>query len=120
MTAVPNTVTSALTLCGVLSDTDSIIFDGSNASERIANNILNDNFNTCIDLKLSDIDKHWEMYGPLNVAKGCIRLRPRTKVITRDFVHWVRDRIRMSEDPTTTPFPTGDRDDIVEIYNTHR
>ena len=78
MAAVINTITSALTLCGVLVDTDGIIFDGSNASERIENSVFNDNFNTCNDLKFFDIDKHWKTYGYHTVAKGCIRLRPRT------------------------------------------
>ena len=59
MDDVPNTITRALTLCRVLADTNSIIFDGSNASERIANNVFNDIFNTCTDLKCSYIDEHW-------------------------------------------------------------
>ena len=70
MDDVPNTITSALTLCGALSDTDGIIFDGSNASERISNNVLNDNFNTYIYLKFSDIDENWKTYGSLTVSEG--------------------------------------------------
>ena len=58
MAAVPNTITSTLTLFGVIADNKGIIFDGSNFSERITNVIFNDNFNTCIDLKFSDLDKH--------------------------------------------------------------
>ena len=120
MAAVPNTVTSAPTLCGALSDTDDIIFDGSNTFERIANDVLNDNFNTCIDLKVSDFDKHWNTYVSLTVSEGRIRLRQRNKVNIRDFVHWVRDRIRMSEYPVEKPFPTRDRDYLIERYSTHR
>ena len=68
MDAFPNTVTRALTLCGVLADTEGIIFDGSNSSEIISNDLFDDNFNTCIDLKFSDIDEHWKTYGSLTVA----------------------------------------------------
>ena len=55
MYSVPNTITSAITICGILSDTSSIIFDGSNAYERTANNISDYDSNTCIDLNFSDI-----------------------------------------------------------------
>ena len=58
MAAVNITITRALTLCLVLADTDGIIFNESNDSDRIANDVFNDNFNTCIDLKFSDLDKH--------------------------------------------------------------
>ena len=57
MAAVNITITRALTLCLVLADTDGIIFNESNDSDRIANDVFNDNFNTCIDLKFSDLDK---------------------------------------------------------------
>ena len=46
--------------------------------------------------------------------------KTKTKVNMRDFVHWVRERIRMGEDLASTPLKTGDRDDIIEKYNTHR
>ena len=78
MAAVINTITSALTLCGVLVDTDGIIFDGSNASERIENSVFNDNFNTCICLKLCNLEKHLKTYSSINVAEGRIRLIPST------------------------------------------
>ena len=60
------------------------------------------------------------MYGSLTVSEGHIRLRPRDKVNIKDFFHCVRERISMSEYPEANQFPTGDRDDIIERYNTHR
>ena len=120
MAAVPNTITITIKLCGVLADANAIIFDVSNASEMITNKVFNNNFNTFIYLKFSDVNKYWNTYGSLTVDEGRIRLIPRTKVNIRDFVHWVRDRIRMSEDPAETLSPTRDRDDFIERCNTHR
>ena len=120
MAAVTNTVTRALTICGAIADTNNTIFDGSNTSERIANEFFEDNFNTCIDLKFSNIEKHWKTYGSLTVAECCIILRPRTKVNIGAFIYWLRYRIRMSEDLASTPFSTGETDDISDRYNTHR
>ena len=71
---VTNTITRTLTLCRLLADKYVTIFDGSNASERIANDVFNDNFNTYIDLKFYDIEEHWKAYGSLTVSKGYIRL----------------------------------------------
>ena len=119
MADVPNTITSALALCVVLSDTNRIIFGGSNASERIANDVFNNYFNTCIDMRFSDLDKHRKTYSYLTVTKFLIRLRPRTGVKIRYFIHWVRYMIRMREAPAATPFSTEDRYDIIERYNTH-
>ena len=107
MYAVPNTITSALTICVALDDTSNIIFNVSNASDRISNEVFNNNFNTCIDLKFSDFDKHWKTYGSLTVAKVRIIDRPSTKVNIRDFFHWVMGRIGISEYPTAKPFPIG-------------
>ena len=87
MSAVTNTVTSDITLCGSLAYTKDIILNESNASERITKNVFNNKFNTFIDLKFFDIDKYWKMYVSLNFAEGLIRLRPRTKVNVRAFVH---------------------------------
>ena len=58
MSAVTNTVTSALTLYVALADTNDIIFNGSNASERISNKVFRNNFSSYIDLKFSDLDEH--------------------------------------------------------------
>ena len=113
MAAVHNSITSALTLFGVLSDTRDIIFNGSHAYDSITNEVFNNNFNTCIALNLYNINENWNTYVSLTVAEGRTRLRLRTKVIIRDFVHWVRENIRMSDDPAANPFPTRENDDII-------
>ena len=84
MAAVPNTITSALELFGSLADTNNIIFNGSNASESIVNKVFNNKFNTCIDLELSDLEKHCKTHGALTFAKGHIIIIPSTKVNIRD------------------------------------
>ena len=58
MSAVTNTVTSGLALYVTLADTNDIIFNGSNTSERISNKVFRHNFSSYIDLKFSDLDEH--------------------------------------------------------------
>ena len=120
MAAIFNNITSALLLFEVLADSDIIIFDVSNDFEGIANNVFSANFNTCIVLKLYDLDERWKTYNYLTFVEGRIGMLPRTKVNIGDLLHLLWESMRMSEDPEATPFPTGDMDDIIERYNTHR
>ena len=118
--AANQTVSDALAICGVLIDTNNHIVNGNNAAERIAAEVFNDNFNTCVDIQFSELEDNWRTYSGLTVAEGRIRIRPRTKVNIKALVQWVRDRVRQDEDPTTIPFPVAERDDLMERYNSHK
>ena len=78
----------------MLADTTGLIVNGNNAAEIIAAGVFNENSITCVDIKFSKIDNNWKTYSRLTVAEGRIRIRPRTKVKTRAFVQWARDKIR--------------------------
>lgn len=119
--AVPaNTVTDALTLCGVLVDTANAVWNGMNAAERIAGEVFNDNFNTCVDISFSELEDSWKTYSSLTVNEGRIRLRAGTKVNIKAFVQWTRDQTRTSIDPASVPFPVGTRNALMDRYYTHR
>ena len=53
------TITEALTKCGVLIDTNNIVFDGNNTPKRISGEVFNDSFNTCIDMAFSELEDNW-------------------------------------------------------------
>ena len=94
-------------------------FNGSNAAERISSEVFSDSFNTCLDITLSNLEDIWKTYSGLTINQGQIRLRPGTKVNIEALVQWDRDRIRLNEDPTATPFSVGDRIGQIKMYNTH-
>ena len=54
------TMEDALTECGVLNDTNNIIFNRSNAAQRISSEVFSDSFMTCLDLTFSDLEPHNE------------------------------------------------------------
>ena len=114
------TMEDALTECGVLTDTNNMVFNRSNAAERISSEVFSDSFMTCLDLTFSDLEDNWKTYSGLTINQGQIRLRPGTKVNIKALVQWVRDRIRLNEDPTTMPFPVVERIDLINRYNTHK
>ena len=116
-----NTIQDALVLCGVLVDTNNVIFNGSQADERISSKVFSDSLNTCLDLlSFTDLEDNWKTYSGLTVNQGQIRIRPGTKTNIKALIQWVRDRIRLDQDPAVTPFPVANRIDLINRYNTHK
>ena len=111
------TVTDAIIACGV--DTI-VIFDGANRAQRIAADIFDDDFTTCIDKTTEDFDNDLKDYSALTVANGQIRLNPATKRNMRAFIQWCKDCFRLSIDPTTIAFPIADAADLIRRAKTHK
>ena len=112
-------IMDALTTCGVIADTTGLIVNGNNSVEMIAADEFNENFNTCVDIKFSELEDNWKTYSGLTVTEGRIRLILRTKVNIRTFVQWERKKNRQYEDPRLTLFPLAKRDYTIEGFNTH-
>ena len=53
------TITDELITCGVLVKTTGLIVNENNSAEMIADDVFNDNFNTCVDIKFSKLDDNW-------------------------------------------------------------
>ena len=114
---IPFTVLDALITCGIDNDTQ---FHGqTHAEERIASNIFDDTFSTCMDLTLKELDEHFKKYSELSQAQGQIRILPGTRKNMKAFVQWTRDEIRLGRDPSLTPFPLGLVSDCLRRYKTH-
>ena len=79
------TIIDALTDCGVVVDTTGLIVNGNNTAEIIAADVFNENFNTCVNMKFSELEDNCKTYSRIIVAKGRIRLIPRTTVNIRAF-----------------------------------
>lgn len=122
MAAIPpvNTVLRSLMDCGVENHSNGVIWNGESASQRIASKVFNNNFSTCIDITLQDLDDRWKTYSSLTVNEGCIRIKPTTKFRIRAFTEWVRHKIRSNQLPSDEPFPVADCDDLIDQYNTHK
>ena len=71
MAAVSFTVYDAMVTCGV--DT-TVTFNGSNKAQRIATDIFDDDFHTCIDKTIKEINSDLKDYSQLTVTQGQIRL----------------------------------------------
>ena len=91
------TVYNAMVICGC---DDAIAFNGATQAERIATDIFDDNYESCIDKSYDDLDEDLKSYSVLTVANGQIRLKPRIKKNIKAFIQWSRDKIRIVNDPS--------------------
>ena len=82
------TMEDALIACNVNVDTN-VIFNGSTAAQRIATEVFDDDFTSCVDKENSDLEADWKTYSQLTVAQGQIRLRPATKKNIRALISFV-------------------------------
>jgi hypothetical protein len=111
------TVTDALALCGV---DNAALFEGNTTAQRIASDVFQDNFQTCMDITFDELDNDWKTYSVLTAAQGQIRLRPNVKRNIRAMVQWCRDEIRAGRTPEDTVFPVNTAAELIRRYTTHK
>ena len=116
MAAQVSTVLMALIACGVDND---VRFMEQTQAERVAEDVFDNLFATCMDLTFKELDDHFKTYSELTVAQGQIRFRPGTRKSIKAFVQWTRDEIRLGRDPGTTAFPVDRVSDLIRRYKTH-
>lgn len=114
---VGNTVTVAMVACGVDNTT---LFEGNTKARRIALDVFDDEFNTCVDKTIEELDNDFKDYSVLTVNQGQIRLTPSTKRNIRAFLQWCKDCFRLNIDPSTLPFPIDDAPNLIQRYKTHK
>ena len=111
------TVRSSLVLCGV---SDVVDWNDQTHAQRIASDLFDDDFQSFMDKTFSALDEDWKTYSSVTQTNGQIRLLPGVKKNIRALVQWVRDRIRLGENPADTPFPVAEASAILRRYHTHK
>ena len=114
--AAPFTVADALIACNV---DNAMRFNGATQAERLALDIFDDDFQTCMDKTMEELDEDFKSYSVLTVANGQIRLNPAVKRNIRAFIQWSRDQVRTGRDPTMTEFPVAEATNLIRKYKTH-
>ena len=116
MAAPAQTVFDAMVACGV---DNAIVFNGNTAAVRIAEEVFDDDFMSCIDKDISEIEEDFKTYSGLTVNQGQIRLHPGTKRQIKAFIQWVKDKVRIGKDPSLTPFPVANTATLIRRYKSH-
>ena len=110
------TVLDAMIACGI--DNEALFMEETQA-QRVADDIFDNRFASCMDITFKELDDHFKTYSDLTVAQGQIRLRPGPRKNIKAFVQWTRDEIRLGRDPSRTPFPVHLVSDLIRRYKTH-
>jgi hypothetical protein len=84
------TVLDALIACGV--DNVAHFMDQTPAA-RIADDIFDYLFMSCLDISFKELDDHFKTYSKLSAAQGQICIRPGTRKNIKAFVQWTRDEL---------------------------
>ena len=71
-----HTVQDAIILCGV---NDATSFNGATKIERIADDVFDDDFQSCMDKTIKELDEDLKSYSVLTIGNGQIRLAPGKK-----------------------------------------
>jgi hypothetical protein len=113
--AAPFTVLDAMIACGV----DNVnLFNGETQAQRIAVDVFDDEFDSCIDKTREEFDDDLKGYSALTIVNGQIRLPPATKKNVRAFMHWTSDRLRLGEDPSLIEYPVANAASHLADYKT--
>eukprot|EP00978_Attheya_sp_CCMP212_P043130 scaffold275854_cov51-Attheya_sp.AAC.4 len=109
-------VHQAMTACGI-NDVD--LFDGDTVAARMAFDMFNNSFHSCMDKTFDEVDQDFKSYSSLTVAQGQIRLSPGIRTRVKVFIQWTRDELRLGRNPSNPPFPAQMTADYIRRYKTH-
>ena len=102
--------------CGI---TDATLFDGDTKAIRIATEIFDNDFTSCMDNTYIELDDELDSYPTITAAHGQIRLTPRHKKNIKAFIQWMRDQIRLGVNPITVRFTVANASDFIKRYKHH-
>ena len=83
-----HTVRQAMILCGV---DDVAAWNQTTQAERIAEEIFADNFESCMDISMIQLEDDFKSFADLRANQGQIKLRVGTKKKIKAFIQWSRD-----------------------------
>ena len=117
MAAQQFTVLDAMVICEIDNNAQ---YNGNTQAERIASDVFDDDFQTCIDKTGTELDSDFKDYSVLTANQGQIRLRPSQKKNVKAFLHWVKHKYRINEDPSNEEFNIALVPDIIRRAKSHK
>ena len=113
MAANAKTTFDAIVACGVDNATR---FNGDTAVERIATEIFDNDFMSCIDKDVSELEDDFKTYFGLTVNQGQIRLHSGTKRHIKAFIQWTKDQHRTGLKPPLTEFSIAETANLIRRH----
>lgn len=111
------TVHDAMVICGMADGPP--YFDKESQATRFASDVFDDDFESCMDKTITELEADMKSYAALTQANGQIRLTPGVKKRIKAFIQWSRDMIRVGIEPSSLPFPHENAPALICRMKTH-
>jgi hypothetical protein len=111
------TVADAMESCGVPLLP---LYGGDTPAARVAFDLFDDNFASCMDKSFDEIDRDFSIYSKLTAAQGQIRAPPGVTKRIKAFVQWTQDELRMGRNPSGAAFPVVRVAELTRRHTTHK
>ena len=98
----PFTFANLMFICGINSPT---LFQGDLQANRITGKLFDDDFMSCMNKTVKELDDDLKSYSTLIAANGQICLNLGQKNNVKSFIQWTRDHYGLGLDTTLTLFP---------------
>ena len=112
----PFTLANAMFGCGI---TDAVLFDSDTKASRIATELFDNDFTSCMDKTYVELDDDLKSYSTLTAAHGQIRIPTGHNKNIKAFIQWTKDQIRLGIESITVRFPVANASDFIKIYKHH-
>ena len=93
---------------------------GQTQAQRLAEDIFDNDFTSCMDITFKELDDHFKTYSELSAGQGQIRVQVSIRKNIKAYLQWTRDEICLARDQSITPFPVGQVTDLIRRYKTHK
>ena len=98
---------------------NTVNFNTQTPAKRIAEELVDNDFTSCMDKTLEELRSDFKNNSYLTVAQGQIRLTPGVKRNIQAYIQIVMDEIHMGRDPKSEQFDIGETGTLLRRFNTH-
>ena len=112
----PFTRVNAMFDCGIV---DAVLFVGNTKAIRIATELFDDDFTSCMDKTYVQLDGDLNSYSTLTPSHSQIRLTHGLKKNIKAFIQWKRYQICLGIYPITVRFPVSNASYFIKRYKHH-
>ena len=85
----PFTFANTMFICGINIPR---IFQGDSQAKRISGDVFDDDYMSCMDKTVKELEYDLKSFSTLTTANSQIRLNPRQKNNVKAFIQWTKDQ----------------------------
>ena len=95
------------------------LFQEDSQAKKVASELFDDDFVSCMDKNVKELDDNLNSYSSLTAANSQIRLNMVQKKNVKAFIQWTWDQYRLGIDPLLTLLSVTNFTEYIKMFN-HR